>query len=296
VAQVEVVLTASDQYDLVYYTVFDNSADASADFNGSLVDHGYQQTGSFSVSGVADPARCFTEGLPAQGTVQAVAGSLCFVRSGYVVTDVATQRITTAPAGNTPLTKSLIRDSVRTVARIAAGSTPPTTGARLSPDALAGRLLAAHFTAREMLSPGTPWAVTSPTYTDISLGANRPRGEQREVSVHFSGPDKYDNIAYYIFRSDAAAAKWMDLGLEPTGSTSTGSIDSSGFNEDTRCSTFHYATPPAGASACYSLVGNVVIEAYTGGGTSAQAANNDLTVTMQRMGLFHLYRVIGRRL
>ena len=296
VAQIYLNLTGSDQYDLVYYNVFDNAADATTYFNGNLVDAGYQQSGSFALNAIHDPSRCFTEHLPASSTTQPVSSSLCFARSGYVVTGVATQRITSGAAGNTPLTRSLTQESVRRLARLAGAAGKPPAGRPLSPRTLASRLHSAGFTAAEMLSNGSSAILSTPINTVVPPGAGAPHGELSEISVKFSGPDKSDDIAYYVFATAADAVRWFAPGLEPTGTTVAGPIDSSGFSETTRCSTFNFSTPPPpGAATCYSLAGNVVVRTFTTTGNSAPVGNDDLTVTMQRMALFHLYRITGRQ-
>ena len=297
VAQVYVDLTGSDQYDLVYYTVFDNAADAATYFNGNLVDGGYQQTGSFSLAAIRDPSRCFTEQRTGSSTTQGVSSSLCFVRSGYVVTGVATQRITSRSAGNTPLTKSLTQESVRRLARLAGGTSTRASGAALPPNVLASRLHSAGFPASERLSTGSSPILSAPVYSTVALGATPPPGELREIAIHFSGPDANDHIAYYVFATPHDAASWFAPGLHPTGTTTGSPIDSASFSEPTRCSTFSFTKPPPpGAIACYSLVGNVIVQTYTSSGNSQPLGNTNLTLTMQQMALFHLYRVVGRRL
>jgi hypothetical protein len=212
------------------------------------------------------------------------------------VTGVATQRITSGAAGDTPLTRSLTQESVRRLAQLAGVAAKAPAERPLSPGALVSRLHDAPFTAAKELSNGTSPILAAPVFTAVPLAAAAPRGEVGEISIKFSGPDKSDVIAYYVFATAADAAQWFAPGLEPTGTTATGPIDSSGFSETTRCSTFTYTTPPPpGAAACYGVAGNVVVKALTTTGSSVSVGNNDLTVTMQRMVLFHLNRVAGRR-
>jgi hypothetical protein len=295
-ALIAVGLGGPDAVDDVYYHVFTSAANATTFRTHYQFPAPFQVTGVFSLPGVADPSSCIT-GLETQGgsiTTQ----SRCLVQSAYVVTEVVDQ--TTGTEIGTQAARSLARASLRQLALLAA-DTPrtPAAGSSLSPGRLAARLLTTAFTPRETLVYHTfPPVLSAPVYSNRSIGSSSPRGLRRELQIVFTGPDRAQFLEYWIFDSAAHADAFFgpaNGGVSPTGFTKTGAIDASGFSDRTECAAFKGPTAQSsGTSQCYSIADNVMVVAATDGAPGSSGGDSNLTVTMQRMALLHLYRVLGR--
>lgn len=146
----------------------------------------------------------------------------------------------------------------------------------------------------------TAWLTTtlaSPTvqtYRNATIPAGLLNGSYIQVTLQ--GPDHGDYIHFFVFGSPQEAQSWFNQNLEPTGSTKTGPVDSSGFSQRSYCGTYSRGAaqqfPKAtGFSVCYVLWGNVVIEGETQSIVHKHAANNNMAVTLARMGVIYLDQI-----
>jgi len=281
---------AADIY--VIYNVFASSGAATQFFaTSSPRPVGFDLSGQFATSGIADQGRCQTSHSPKQGWA-----SSCAVQSGNVQSFVVVDNDQNTVATDSRLASILTRAAVRHL-QVVASSSPRTT-ASVPPGSLSPTALFAQLDSSSPKSYLLPDGLPTPVVTESSAGANPPQGLVNGSSVELSvtGPDTYgdaiDYVNLYVFDSAQDAASWYGIGLTPIGSSHTGNIDSSGFSQPASCGTYSVGptstTSALGISFCVVLEGDVVMSSETEMDSTSAYGNQDLAVVLARMGIMYL--------
>jgi serine/threonine protein kinase len=282
----------------VNYLVYADQGDALSGYAGSgAVLRTETMVGQFKAAGVSDPIKCGI-GTPT-GSTQQLWYYDCLARSGdvmsYMFVTLSTRDDRTGESLATTMSIAAIKNLAAIARSVPAGAFAPPPSS-FAPSALFEQLLTAPFDASLV-----PSVVSAPAIQaeDVAVGANGPFnliGDQR-ILLTLNGStagtvDVGNYVDYYIFKTPADAQTWFGAGLAPVGATQTGSIDSSGFSQQIQCHTF---TLPAtdtrasvGASVCYVLWGDTVIDAFSESTSSPQPVNEILAVTLARMALMDL--------
>ena len=282
----------------VNYLVYANQGDASSGYAGSgPVLRTETMVGQFKITGVSDPIKCGI-GTPT-GTTQQFWYYDCLARSGNVLSYMFVTLTSRDDASGESLVTKMSLAAIKNLAAIArsvpAGAFPPPPSS-FAPSALFEQLLTAPYDTSLV-----PSVVSAPSIQEegVTVGSTGPFnliGDQRILltlnGANAGTADVGNFVDYYIFKTPADAQAWFGEGLAPTGATQTGSIDSSGFSQQVQCHTF---TLPAtgtraslGASVCYVLWGDTVIDSFSESTSSPQAVNEVLAVTLARMAVMDL--------
>jgi serine/threonine protein kinase len=277
----------------VHYYVYDNQSDARSAFViEDPIPKGYKATGSFTATGIADPSKCATGPAATSSGKWAVA---CLTLSNRVLSFALVHTNGHVSAAAKRLTTTLARDAIRHLQDVARktpkAALPPPPG-QLTPGALFSRLGQSSFNPAWLTA-----TLSSPTVQTYRI-ATIPAGllSSSYIQVTFQGPDHGDLIHFFVFGSPQEAQSWFNQNLEPTGSTKTGTIVSPGFSQRSYCGTYSRGAsqqfPTAtGFSVCYVLWGNVVLDGETQSIMNKHAANNNMAVTLARMGVIYLDQI-----
>src|SRR5260221_634220 len=291
VASVYTNFPGSDASIAIHYYVYDNQAAASSAFASETpLPSAYTAAGRFTARGIGDPSKCATGQAPSLSARWATG---CFTLSNTVVGFAVVLSNTHDNAAAESLTRTLARDTIRHLqdsARKTHKAALPPPPAHLTPNALFSQLDQSSFNPAWL-----PAGSTSPTVQAYADRNTPPPGllNRSYIQVTLQGPDHGDYIDFYVFGSPREAQSWFNIVLRPTGSTKTGPIDSSGFSQRSYCGTYSRGASQqfpkaAGISACYVLWGNVVINGQTQSIVNKQAADNNMAVTLTRMGVIYL--------
>jgi len=290
----------------VDYLVYANQGDASSGYAGSnpIITPSETAVTSFNAKGIGDPVRC---GI---GTSAATAATKqwfynCLAHSGDVVTFMFVTLNSRSDASGESLATTMTVAAVKNlaaIARSAPGKALPPPPGSLAPNALFEQLLTAQYD--DSFVPTDVVTAPSIQAEDVTVGSDGPFnlvGNQRillTLQSSRSGVDVGNYVDYWVFKSASDANTWFAGTLEPTGATQTGSIDSSGFSQQTQCNTY---TLPAndtaasrGAAVCYVLWGNVVIDSFSESTAKSQLINETLAVTLARTALMDLAETDSR--
>jgi len=277
----------------VHYYVYDNQGDARSAFvSEDPTPTGYKATGSLTASGIADPSKCATGQATTSSAKWAVA---CLTLSNRVLSFASVYTNSHVSAAAKRLTTTLARDAIRHLQDVARktpkAALPPPPGP-LTPGGLFNRLDQSSFNPAWLTTTLT--SPTVQTYRNATIPAGLVNGSY--ILVTLRGPDHGDYIHFFVFGSPQEAQSWFNQNLEPTGSTKTGPVDSSGFSQRSYCGTYSRGAsqqfPKAtGFSVCYVLWGNVVIEGETQSIVNKHVANNNMAVTLARMGVIYLDQI-----
>lgn len=293
VDSMSVGFSVPDGYTFIYYDTFSTPAAARTVYDIPLLATGYRQTGSFKPGGVADEARCINE--VGNNTVTGVQQNLvaCEVLSDKVRVFTEIGRNVSAGAVTDAETVPLLQAGIHHLARVADAT--PAQAPSLSAATTQGLL--ASWDETEY-----PFELSAPDVSEVSASIDTAahKGLLGRVGVAFGRPDRHDavdSVFYSVFDSTDDARAFFDLRLSPVGSTQTNSLDSSGFASPIYCGEYaSKGSAPSftkvGQSACYLLVGNVVVQSYTASLTNTQAGNSIMTVTLVRAALLHLDKLL----
>ena len=283
-----------DATDEVFFNVFDSPAHARAVFHPIVGLAGYQMTGTFKADGFADTTRCVTQHRPSSASVSESDSTVCAVLGDRIIVQAAATESTSSGKATKDRLLGLLKAAVRHVKRVASSTKGPAP--RLQP-------VDAQKLVEARLDPALlPFELSGPTTNTIPPTTGAPSGLQQRQTMTFTRPDRADfedYIFFWVFNSDAEAKSWYDTDLAPSGTNLVSSVDASGFSEPIYCKALHRPPNPptleVGVSACITVVRNVVIESYTSSLTNKQAGSNDLTVTLARVGILHLFEIAPAR-
>ncbi len=283
----------------VNYLVYADQGDAVSGYASSgPVLNTETMVGPFNAKGVSDPIKCGI-GKPAAATAQQLWYYDCLARSGDVMSFMFVTLVSRDDATGESLVTTMSVAAIKNLASIAksvpTAAFPPPPGS-FAPSALFEQLLTAPFDASLV-----PSVVSAPLIQpeNVTVGATGPFnliGDQRILlTLNGSSSGTFDVgnfVDYYIFKTPADAQAWFGQGLAPVGATQIASIDSSGFSQQMQCHTF---TLPAtdtraslGASVCYVLWGDTVIDAFSESTSTPQPVSEELAVTLARMAIMDL--------
>ena len=281
-------------YLAVRYLVFDSSGAAGAFYaNTNPLPEGYGFTGGFRAAGIADPTRCDTGHAEATATADASLDSSCAALSANVVSFVEVTSGTNSTVTDDNLAVALTQDAIRHLSAVAgaapAGAVPPPPGS-VPPRVLSRRILSTPLgnvlpQGLELLSlrayhvgPGSPPGLVAGSYVDAAL----------------KGDGHRDSVFFYVFDT-ARQAQAFDTDLAPDGYHTIGSINSSGFSQQTSCRALTDSSPtsPSGhyVSGCAVRWGDVVVYSEAGPSENPTPDANPLAVTLARMAVIVLNRL-----
>jgi len=272
------------------YFVFDNAGDASSFYTVRRpLPDGYSLTGHFTPAGIGDQNKCDT------GRETGRWDSSCEALSDTVVTFVVVTSLTDTASHNDSLAGTLTKDAIVHLSGVADATartavTPPP--ASLTPLALRDQIYSSPF-GNALL----PTGISFVSLQKYPLGSSAPTGliDSSYLRALLAGKTYRDNLYFYVFDSTRDAQAFFKTQLRPTGYAGTGSIDSSGFSQQTSCGTYFEAASSTSVaehiSACAVLWGDVVIYSEAGPSVVIEQDANALAVTLARMALIDIDRL-----
>ena len=278
------------------YFVFDNLGDASSYYaNGRPLPDGYTLIGHFVPAGIGDSRKCDT-GLEEATSTQATRWeSSCETLSAKVVSFIVVTSLTNSTAADKSLSATLTRDAIRHLSRVADAASPaPVTS---PPALLTPRNLSAQIYSSPLLGDLLPTGITLVSLQKFTLGSSSPGGlvAGTYIRATLAGKSYRDSVYFYVFDSARHAQAFYRTRLRPTGYTSTGSIDSSGFSQQASCGTYLESASSGSAathiSGCAVLWGDVVAYSEAGPSSNVPQDADDLAVTLARMAVIELNRL-----
>ncbi len=278
------------------YFVFDNSGDASSYYaNGRPLPDHYTLTGHFVPRGIGDSKKCDTGLEEATSTLVAHWESSCETLSAKVVSFIVVTSLTDSTSADKRISATLTVDAIRHLALVADAASrsrvaPPP--ASVTPPNLIDQI----YSSPE-INDLLPANITLVSLQKFNLGSNSPPGlvAGTYLRATVSGGGYRDSVLFYVFGTPRQAQGFYKTRPRPTGYTSIGSIDSSGFSQPTSCGRYREATssssPASYISGCAVLWGDVIAFSEAGPSSSATEYADVLAVTLARMAILELNRL-----